>query len=420
VDVPDNAEDFFKATFDAASCNQCGVCFSKCPVVELPESTAKQEISNIIDNQASNSVLGNCTSCMACKLYCPQGSDPHALITQRWRERYAKNGLPVSLELTLPYQFPTVYTKAIDAYPVRLRTLVASWNHLPQGGGTALFAGCNMIMQPYLLDSKLFDGIDIFGSGNICCGEPLFRMGLWDVEKQVARHVHQLFSTINADEIIVPCIACYYMLTVVYPKLFDATIDAKFTPLLDWLHARIESGEFTFTNPFIDTAVTVHDNCWPKIGGDHFFSIARAIIKATGCDVIEMSHTRENARCCGMGGVIAANSVMHGLKSGIARLDEARSTGADFLVDYCGGCNWFLGTSKSMSIKRLPDVYHVLQLVQHATGERMLNDDNKRVVKKIMNATLRYLVPRTLSRKRFWYGTIGNLAEKSNLYKRPT
>jgi Fe-S oxidoreductase len=414
-----DAEILFKKTFDAASCNRCGACFSKCPVVSLPEAQAKQEISNVIDDRASNSVLGNCTSCMACKLYCQQGSDPHALITKRWRERYNKKGLPVSLELTLPYQFPTVYTKALDAYPATWKALVASWDHLPQDGGIALYAGCNMILQPYMLDSKLFDGINVFGSGNMCCAEPLFRMGLWDVEKQAASHVQSLFSTIKADEIIVPCLACYYMLTVVYPKLFDARIDAKFTPLLDWLHARIDSGEIALNHPFKETTVTIHDNCWPKIGGNHFFDIARTIVKATGCDVVEMPHNRENARCCGMGGVAASYSVTYGLKSGIDRLQEAKATGARFLVDYCGGCNWFLGTSKLMSLKRLPDVYHVLQLVQHATGERMLNDDNKRVAKKIMNATMRYLVPKTLSRKRFWYGKIENQAEPANVYKRP-
>jgi len=120
-----------------------------------------------------------------------------------------------------------------------------------------------------------------------------------------------------------------------------------------------------------------------------------------------------------MGGVIAAYSVTSGLKSGIARLSEAKSTGADFLVDYCGGCNWFFGTSKLMSLKRLPDAYHVLQLVQHATGERALNDDNKRVAKKIMNATMRYLVPRTMSRKRFWYGSLETFPKISNLTKKP-
>ena len=139
----------------------------------------------------------------------------------------------------------------------------------------------------------------------------------------------------------------------------------------------------------------------------HPFDVARDIVKATGLSIVEMKHNRENALCCGMGGVAAEYSVTYGLKCGTKRLEEAKATGAKFLVDYCGGCNWFLGTSKLMSLKKLPDVFHILQILQHATGEQPLDGKNKAVAKKIMAATLRYLVPSTLSKKRFWYGAIG-------------
>nr|MDO8111488.1 (Fe-S)-binding protein [Candidatus Sigynarchaeota archaeon] len=394
----------FRQEFDAANCTRCGDCFSRCPVVHLPVDEAKREIGDIIDKHESRHVLGQCTSCMACKLYCSTSScDPHALVTAIWGNRYKEKGLPVSLEWTLPYQLPTVYTKARDKYPRDQQALIASWDHLPTGGGTALYAGCNMILQPYMLKSKLFDGVDIFGSGNLCCGEPLFRMGLRDVEKQIAERLRDIFAKMKCDEIIMPCLAGYYMLTVVYPKIFGISIDAKFKPLLDWLHARVKAGEVPITTPFKNTQATVHDNCWPKIGGNHFFDVARDLIKATGIEIVEMEHTRENALCCGMGGVAANYSVTYGLKCGIKRLKEAKATGADFLVDYCGGCNWFLGTSRLMSVERLPEVYHVLQLLQQATGEMPLDGKNKTVARKIMAATMRYLVPRTLSKKRFWY-----------------
>jgi hypothetical protein len=91
--------------------------------------------------------------------------------------------------------------------------------------------------------------------------------------------------------------------------------------------------------------------------------------------------------------------VTYGLKSGIKRLKEAKATGAKIVVTYCGGCNWFLGTSRLMSIERLPEIYHVLQVLQHATGEIPLDGKNKAVAKKIMSATMRYLLPKTLSRR---------------------
>ncbi|MHA1210190.1 MAG: heterodisulfide reductase-related iron-sulfur binding cluster, partial [Candidatus Freyarchaeota archaeon] len=44
-----------------------------------------------------------------------------------------------------------------------------------------------------------------------------------------------------------------------------------------------------------------HDSCWSKAIGPEFFDTTRKLIKATGAELVEMQHCRENSLCCGFG-----------------------------------------------------------------------------------------------------------------------
>jgi Fe-S oxidoreductase len=55
-----------------------------------------------------------------------------------------------------------------------------------------------------------------------------------------------------------------------------------------------------------------------------------------GLELLEMEQSRENARCCGVAGMINCNDVRMGLVTD--RLEQARDTGAKYLVTTCPKC----------------------------------------------------------------------------------
>jgi len=111
---------------------------------------------------------------MACNSICPTDANPHTLILNRWHERYLERGLPARAKLVLPYQKRNLYTTAIKALPRDEKNLVAQWERNVQEppSDTMIYAGCNVLLQPFLMDSPLFREMPIFGSMNLCCGEP--------------------------------------------------------------------------------------------------------------------------------------------------------------------------------------------------------------------------------------------------------
>ncbi len=393
--------ELFLPRFDSEKCTRCGICLQKCPVIHLDLKKAKDEITRMIDSRMPSSVTEKCTGCMSCKLYCPEGCDPHALVLQCWNARYTSHGLPAMLRPTLPYSGESMYTRVIGQFPPDDLALVKSWDKLPRTSGVVLYSGCNMLLQPNLLRTRMLDGVEIFGNGRWCCGEPLFRMGLWDAERQVAEHLLQDFSQLRCKEMLVPCLAGYHLFTVVYPKLFNVQFPFDITPLFDWLGDRIMKGEITVVRPFHELKAALHDNCWPKISGNRFHASIRALLEKIGVEVIELPHAKENNLCCGMCAVAANYSITDGVKHGLARLKEAKRAGADVVIDYCGGCNWFMEVSKHFYPFKLPAVKHVMELLIEATGETCLHD-NRWLGNLLFKETMKTVLPKALNRKRFY------------------
>jgi len=391
----------FSKRFDEAACDFCGLCLHECPVLGLPLEEAQFEIRGLVRDGRSK-VLAECTGCMACNSFCPQEANPHTLIVSRWEARYRQEGIPVRGRVVLPYQRPNLFTLGVAGLPADEKALVEAWGRNwrdPRGEDTMLYAGCNMLLQPFLLDSSVLGGVPIFGSTSICCAEPLYRMGCWDAAQVAAAWVRDEFRRMGLRKVIVPCLGGYHMFRHVYPEVFDVDLDCEVVSVTDWLLDRIESGALA-VNALGKQAV-IHDSCWSKASGDHFFDGVRALLSRVGVTVVEPAHTREAALCCGMCAPAARFSLLDILRAAKARLLELEAAEADVAVDYCGGCNWLLSLASSVSSAKLTKpLYHVLELVQMAAGERPKHRTDARA-RQVLKSTAVKVLPGYLSRRRF-------------------
>ncbi|MHA1651691.1 MAG: (Fe-S)-binding protein [Candidatus Helarchaeota archaeon] len=390
----------FLDEFHKETCDYCGLCFHKCPVLKLPLKTAQREIKKLVELGRSPTILNRCTSCMACNYYCPQNCNPYALILSSWYKRYLRNGLPYRARLALPYHFPNLYTITMKKLPKDEQLLINQWHQNwknPQGHETMLYTGCNLLLQPFLLKSKIFENVPIFGSLELCCGEPLYRMGCLHAVKIVGLHLQQQFEQMGFKELIMPCLGGYHMFSEVYPKLYGIEFDFKVISLIDWLWNLLQKDKFDII-PIKKKAV-LHDNCWAKASGKHFFNRVRELLATLDVTILEPEHTRENALCCGIGAAAANYSILYTFKNARTRLKELLKVKPDFAVNYCGGCNWYLNIAKKLISPHLP-LYHLIEVLQLGIGETPLHRTNNRA-QTILSSTLPRGLPHSFRLDRF-------------------
>ena len=391
---------YAREPFDRERCTVCGECFHRCPVMHLPLDRAQREMAWLLAGEDSP-VLRKCTSCQACNLFCPEDCRPLNLILDRWHGAYQRRGLPARAAYFLPHARPNFRTDIITRLPDKERAAVDRWRL----GGPArefLYSGCNLITTPYLTFSRLFDGVEIRGGLDYCCGEMLFRMGLYDALEQVARRLTRWFRRLEAERVYLVCTAGLNMLRNVLPQFGADFSGIEFAPYQRLILERLQSGDLGEVRP-LGLAVTVQDSCHTRVVEPGFGDLPRRILDAIGVEVREAPHHGTEQLCCGIGGGFSHASAYHPvdlLLSARATSRDHRRQAAGATCVYCSGCLEMTAVARYADPNRRP-VYHLLELVQMAAGEVPRRRQGA-LARQFLVGTVRRQFPRLLSRERFW------------------
>lgn len=367
-----------RKAFDAERCTACGACFSKCPVLRMPETSAEEAILSLrrhFEDEAEAPgagapVLARCTSCFACNLICPENCRPANLILDLWHRRYVKEGLPARARYFLPHSRPNFRTYVLDRLPDDERRAIESWKDTAPVD-ELFFPGCNIIAAPYLTFSSLFDGLPIRGALEYCCGEMYFRMGLYEALEQVARKCTGYFKALQVKRVYLLCTAGLNLFSHILPQYGADFSGVTFIPYFKVIHERLLSGALPIVKRFDGETVTVQDSCHGKLYEEAYYAWPRRILELIGFRVVEAEHNRQTALCCGIGGGFSHDAAYGkaALIGGQRRcMKNAAEPGAGRIAAYCAGCLEMLSAAKYVSWPRTP-VYHVLELVQEAIGE---------------------------------------------------
>ena len=401
--------------FDAERCTRCGECFHRCPVMRLGVEAAQEAIGRLIELAGTSGATGrapasasrlprplrDCTSCLACNQICAECCRPANLILGLWHQAYLREGLPARAAYFLPHSRPNFRSDIVARLPAQERAAVERWQH----GGPArkfLYAGCNLITTPYLTFSRLFEGIEIRGGLDYCCGEMLFRMGLYEAVEQVATRLTHWFRRLGAERVILVCTAGLNMLRNVLPQFGADFTGIEFVPLQRLVLERLQAGDFGAVEP-LDWTVTVQDSCHARTLEPGFAELPRKLLAAIGMQVAEAPHHREDQLCCGIGGGFSHTSAYDPFRlllSARTVSRDHRRTRADATCVYCSGCLEMLSVARYPDPNRRP-VYHLLELVQIATGETPRRRQGA-LAAQFVAGTVRRQFPKLLSRERFW------------------
>ena len=395
--------------FAREKCNLCGNCFHLCPVLHLPQERASEEMKRLLEGKPSI-VLKRCTSCMACNYFCPEDAKPANLILDIWHELWKERGLPLYARYFLPHARPNFRTDVIDCLPPEERQMVAEWRKV-KPTRTFLYSGCNLLMVPYLTRSCLFQGMEIRGGLDYCCGEMLFRMGLYEEVEQVAARLTLWFRQLQAERVYVLCTACFNMLKNVLPQFGADFSGISFSHYFEFILEGLEQGKFGPIKP-LGLEVTVQDSCHARMVREDFAEIPRKILSLIGVKVTEAPHHKVSQLCCGIGGGFSPLSAYYPfsiLASARNTSRDHRKTKADATSVYCAGCLAMLSVAR-LADPNLRPVIHLLELLQLAIGEKPVRRQDSLAFWLVMG-TARRQFPLLLSRERFQHPPIPEIPE---------
>ncbi len=397
--------------FDREACTRCGECLHCCPVMHLPRERAVQEMAHLLAGEESP-VLRRCTSCLACNLTCPEDCRPANLILDTWHAAYLREGLPARARYFLPHSRPNFRTGILARLPATEKEVVHRWRQeVP--AREFLYPGCNLITTPFLTSSPLFDGLEIRGGLDYCCGEMLFRMGLYEALEGVARRLTAWFRRLGAAKVYVVCTAGLHMLRHVLPQFGADFAGIEFVPYLEILLDRLLAGDLGPVQP-LDITVAVQDSCHARVVEPGFAELPRQLLAAAGVQVAEAPHNRGAQLCCGIGAgfsheaayhpaalLLSARATSRDLRRSLAPSAPAAGAAASATCVYCSGCLEMTAVARFVDPNRRP-VYHLLELLDLALGRPLTAGRKGALARQFILGAVRGQFPALLDGRRFW------------------
>ena len=372
-------------------CDRCGLCFQQCPLLELPEELAREEVNILLRGDfASSLVLQRCVTCNVCELVCPQEASPYGLILDSYHSYGQNQPLPFMAKFIFPNEPENMWTTTRVLMPEDELVLLQSWEeNLEKPRDEMLITGFYNNLVPYIAQTPLLEELKgaIAGSDTMFgMGEDAYRIGYLEEAERLGRLAIERFNTLGVKKLFCFMVVEASMFTDVLPKRFGLEADFEVELLDKWLLERLKNGKIEVTNP-LNMKVTVHDNCCGRYLEGKLQDITREIVERTGCSIVEMPYNRDKALCCGWAGTIptlfgsTSGNPIHtllNLMQGLEyRLREAESTGAEVLVVPCPGCYVFFSLIKELINSKM-DIYLPLELIQLATGETPVHRNKER------------------------------------------
>ena len=168
-------------------------------------------------------------------------------------------------------------------------------------------------------------GIDPMVMQMKCCGHDQLWQGNKELFDRLAEYNTRYIEESGISTLIVSCAECYRTLT----KDYDLKVDVKHISEL------LGDAKFDVKSDAAAATVTYHDAC--RLGRHcGVYDAPRESLANAGMDIVEMAHSKEDARCCGVSSLMNCNEVTKALR--VTRMNEADDTGASAMVTSCPKC----------------------------------------------------------------------------------
>jgi hypothetical protein len=312
-------------------------------------------------------------------------------------------GSPPVWKFLCPNERTNLWSTMHAILPESARATVEEWMTARPSETIFLPGSFFHLVPEVLVGTRLLHGLTVMDlPGHWECGAYLYQGGYRDVVRRIGVMVREDLDRWGVERVVAGLDSVHVMLTKVHPEENGIRFEQDVLDFHQWILEGIHDGRLHLERK-LDIEVTVHDNCYAKVGGDRYFEQARKLLDLAGAEVREMRHHRVDALCCGFGRGAGWSSnariPFDILEGATRRIREAEDTGTGTLVTYCAGCFWLLLAAGEL-IESPVRIVHLIELLREAMGETIIFPRRDRAW-DILTA-MAFQIGRGVGRKHFW------------------
>lgn len=366
---------------------QCDACIKACVHMQRFNITPDRYIRSINHNErivlgtrSANLMINSCTECGLCKEVCPLGIGMGEIIHATRQSMVERGKMPISahdfalkdMQFSHSDYFSLVrkqpskeQSKNLFYYPVIAFSQYARGLYKGSGKtGYLFYPGCQLssthtdyigaIYKHLVGVIKEKDADNDVGLYLGCCGAPADWAGRLDLMPESIEKIHTTWKEMGEPTFILACSSC-------------ASTFEKYLPMIKTISLWEVFASFGLPEVDIKKGkreLCIHDACATRHNSAIHESV-RSIVKTLGYTIQELEYSKEKAKCCGYGGLVACANPEQAEDFVKDRIDESEH---DVLV-YCAMC-------KDMLVKGNKRAYHILDIiygneVNHDTPQKM-------------------------------------------------
>jgi Fe-S oxidoreductase/nitrate reductase gamma subunit len=363
----------WKQILDGYSCTECGRCTSVCPANTVGKSLSPKNIlvnirkrtidkapliaagesdeeifsKTLVHDYISDTVLWECTTCMACVQECPVMIEHVDSIVDMRRDLVLTesqfpsnlNNVFKSLETNFtPWVFNSA-DRAAWAEGMNIKTMAED-----SKGEILFWVGCaGSFDDRYKKVTKAFAtlmqkaGVDfrILGTEEKCNGDTARRLGNEYLAQMMMKENIEILNNYGVKKIVTACPHCFHSLKNEYPQ-FGGNFEVKHhTQFIDEL---ISDGKIGLKGNEVKHKITYHDSCYLGRYNNVYQSPRNSLSKINNLDIVEMERHKSRGFCCGAGGGRMFLEDEEGGRINEERTREALETQADTIASACPFC----------------------------------------------------------------------------------
>ena len=334
----------FTRGFSAEKCIQCGKCLVGCQYRNLTPQQARDAIKKITVRPQWYPELDPCIRCGKCDHRCPNDAHPSNLMRECLEhKRRSEPEVPSSMAygingLGTEGWGANFFKDAYKGLGKIDKKILRNWA-IPKKSKDILWIGCTDRMSPRAVEeSYALRDVAKFGGPDDCCGVWAIQGGLLDEGYRIAKRLVNRLLENRFERLVVGCGHCQKVLTRIMPDILGIELPFPIISIYEYFLDLIETGSARVKTPLqLDAAIS--DPCFGYENGNEYLDAIRKLATTIGMTISEMPHNRENALCCGYGGLYNDGKIANVVRAASIKRKDMAAGGKKNVVSYCPGCH---------------------------------------------------------------------------------